>query len=107
MEEINVSAILSGYMGEMERSNRRFRMVSDADPMDAFASYYTGQGYAQSGEPEEALVWFKRSMDLDPYLRSAIYDFHETGLISKLVCIAQCFTSTSQPNIPITYFLKL
>jgi len=73
LRALYVSAILSGYMGEMERSNRRFRMVSDADPLDAFASYYTGQGYAQSGEPEEALVWFKRSMELDPYLRSAIY----------------------------------
>lgn len=73
LRALYVSGILTGYMGDVERSNALFRQVSDADPEDAFAAYYTGQGYAQSGEHELALDWFEQSMALDPYLRSAIY----------------------------------
>lgn len=73
LRALYVSAILSGYMGEIDRSNERFRLVADTDPQDAFAAYYTGQGYAQAGQHEDAMRWFERSMELDPYLRSAIY----------------------------------
>ena len=73
LRALYISAILSGYMGDVETSNTRFQQVAEVDPADAFAAYYTGQGFAQSGEHERALQWFKRSMELDPYLRSAIY----------------------------------
>ncbi|MBG83815.1 MAG: hypothetical protein CMJ40_04625 [Phycisphaerae bacterium] len=73
LRALYVSAILSGYMGDVETSNNRFRLVAEADPSDAYAAYYTGQGFAQSGEHAQAIEWFERSMELDPYLRSAIY----------------------------------
>lgn len=79
LRALYVSAILSGYMGDIDKSNIRFQIVSEADPVDAFAAYYTGQGFAQTGRPEEALRWFRRSMELDPYLRSAIYGAAQTS----------------------------
>ncbi|MCP4040683.1 MAG: tetratricopeptide repeat protein, partial [Gammaproteobacteria bacterium] len=50
-----------------------FRAVADGDPKDAYAAYYLAQCLAQQSEYEQALEWYRRSLALDPYLRSAYY----------------------------------
>jgi hypothetical protein len=47
--------------------------VTEADPTNAEAYYHVGQCYMQLQQFEEALPWFKRAIEIDPYLRSAHY----------------------------------
>ena len=47
--------------------------MTEADPTNAEAYYHVGQCYMQLQQFEEALPWFKRAIEIDPYLRSAYY----------------------------------
>ena len=49
------------------------RFVAEADPQDPYAAYYYGSALEQADRSDEALVLFRRAMDLDPYLKSACY----------------------------------
>ena len=61
------------YQGEAEPALAGFLQVFSVDPSDADAAYHTGQSLMQLERVGEAIEWYERSIDLDPYLRSAYY----------------------------------
>nr|MBS0020864.1 VCBS repeat-containing protein [Gammaproteobacteria bacterium] len=68
-----VAGLLRLYVADAVPALRHFQRVTEGDPKDAYAAYYVAQCLAQQGQPQEALVWYRRSMALDPYLRSSYY----------------------------------
>lgn len=68
-----VAALLYLYLGLVRQSAEHLRIVTREAPDDAYAAYYMGQTLAQQGEHEQALVWYRRAVMLDPYLRSGYY----------------------------------
>lgn len=68
-----VSGLLHLYLGETGPALERLRAVVEADPDDAYAAYFLAQALAQERRLDEALEWYRRALDLDPYLRSAYY----------------------------------
>ncbi|MEM9383484.1 MAG: FG-GAP-like repeat-containing protein [Pseudomonadota bacterium] len=67
-----VAGLLRLYEGAQSAALIHFQKVAQADPGDAYAAYYTGQLLAVD-YPEQALDWFERAIETDPYLRSAYY----------------------------------
>ncbi|MEO0424289.1 MAG: FG-GAP-like repeat-containing protein, partial [Pseudomonadota bacterium] len=67
-----VAGLLRLYEGAQVAALEHFQQVAEADPSDAYAAYYTGQ-LLSGDDPEEALRWFERAIETDPYLRSAYY----------------------------------
>ena len=61
------------HMGEGELALVCFQDVFAGDPGDADVAYHVGQCLIQLQRPDEALTWYERAIDLDPYLRSAYY----------------------------------
>ncbi|MEE8459605.1 MAG: FG-GAP-like repeat-containing protein, partial [Phycisphaerales bacterium] len=47
--------------------------VARGDPDDPYAAYFYGSALEQADRTDEALAEYRRALDLDPYLRSAIY----------------------------------
>jgi len=47
--------------------------VARGDPDDPYAAYFHGSALEQADRADEALAEYRRALDLDPYLRSAIY----------------------------------
>ncbi len=47
--------------------------VARLDPDDPYAAYFYGSALEQADRTDEALAEYRRALDLDPYLRSAIY----------------------------------
>ena len=47
--------------------------VAHGDPGDPYAAYFHGRALEQADRADEALAEYRRALDLDPYLRSAIY----------------------------------
>lgn len=68
-----VSGLLRLYLDEPDRAMEHFRFVAQRDADDPYAAYYVAQSYAQRGEHEEALQWYRNALEVDPYLRSAYY----------------------------------
>ena len=67
------SGILRLYLGEAEAALPIFSAVAQADPADAYTTYFLGQAYLQLGRFAEAAEWLLRTTELDPYLRSAYW----------------------------------
>ena len=70
------SALLMRRTGEPEKMQQAFEhytKVAEAHPTDAYAAYRVGACYRDDGEYETALEWFERSIENDPYMRSAYY----------------------------------
>ncbi|MCH2149033.1 MAG: tetratricopeptide repeat protein, partial [Phycisphaerales bacterium] len=68
-----MAGLLQFNQGDLLGAYDSFQSVVDSDPSDAYALYYLGQVEQQRGETEQALVQYEGAMELDPYLRSAIY----------------------------------
>jgi len=68
-----VSGLLRLYLDEPDRAMEHFVFVANADETDPYAAYYVAQSNAQRGNYEEALKWYERALELDPYLRSGYY----------------------------------
>ena len=68
-----VRGLLSLHGGDSQAAFDDFLAVARADPDDSEAAYYVGQSLMQLENHEEALVWFDRAAEEDPYLRSAYY----------------------------------
>ena len=66
-------AILYLFASEPESALELFSQVVAADATDAYAQYYAGQCHFQLGRYDQALDYFRRTQQLDPYLRSAYY----------------------------------
>jgi Tfp pilus assembly protein PilF len=66
------------HMGDVEPSLVCFQYVVEGDSGDADAAYHVGQCLIQLQRPDEALAWYERAIDLDPYLRSAYYRSFQT-----------------------------
>ncbi len=47
--------------------------VAHGDPGDSYAAYFHGSALEQADRTDEALAEYRRALELDPYLRSAIY----------------------------------
>ena len=58
---------------ETEAALSHFKAVTEVDEGDAYAAYFAGQCHLQMGQFEQALELFRRSLTVDPYLRSAYY----------------------------------
>ncbi|MEZ6115791.1 MAG: FG-GAP-like repeat-containing protein [Pirellulaceae bacterium] len=56
--------------GDPEKALEMFSKVSDKDPTDGYATYYTGQCLAELSRLEEALEKFQLAIERDPYLRA-------------------------------------
>jgi hypothetical protein len=61
------------YIGDTEQALVHFDRVAAAAPEDAHVAYFRAQTLSQLGRIEEALVDYRRAIELDPYLRSAYY----------------------------------
>ncbi|MCH8314552.1 MAG: VCBS repeat-containing protein [Planctomycetes bacterium] len=76
LRALYVAAILLKRTGEPRNMATAFQYaqrVAEADPLDAYAAYQVGSGYRDAGKFSEALTWFERAVELDPYLQSAYY----------------------------------
>ncbi|MEE9129008.1 MAG: FG-GAP-like repeat-containing protein [Phycisphaerales bacterium] len=76
LRALYVAAILlkrSGDPRNMAIAFQYSQRVAEADPLDAYAVYQVGSGYRDAGKFPEALAWFERAVELDPYLQSAYY----------------------------------
>jgi Flp pilus assembly protein TadD len=68
-----VAGLLRLYLASPQEALGHFKRVAEADPEDPYAAYYLAQCLAQLSDHEQAYQWYRRAMDLDPYLRSAYY----------------------------------
>ncbi len=68
-----VAGLMRFYIGDTELSLVHLSQVADAAPEDAHVAYFLAQALSQLGRIEDALTQYKRSIELDPYLRSAYY----------------------------------
>ena len=59
----------SGEPGALEH----LQFVVGSDPDDPYSAYFYGSALEQAGRTGEAEAMYRRAIDLDPYLRSAIY----------------------------------
>ena len=59
------------YLGRPDQALVHFRRCADAVPGDPHASFYVGQCLELTGNDRDALVWYRRAAELDPFLRSA------------------------------------
>ena len=76
LRALYVAALLLKRTGDpqnMATAFQYYQRVAEADPLDAYAAYQVGSGYRDAGEFAEALTWFERAVELDPYLQSAYY----------------------------------
>ncbi len=64
---------LSLHGGDSRAAFDDFLAVAKVDPGDPDAAYHVGQSLMQLKKHEEALIWFDRAVEGDPYLRSAYY----------------------------------
>ena len=64
------TGLLLEYTGENEQALEHFQIVVKADPKDAFAAYYLGKCWGTAGQLEQAIQSYKKSIELDQYLRS-------------------------------------
>ena len=67
------AGLLLLYRGDADVANAKFQRVVDASGDDAYAAYWLGQCQAEQQQYEEALKWYQKAAQLDPYLRSAYY----------------------------------
>ncbi|MHC5002704.1 MAG: FG-GAP-like repeat-containing protein [Planctomycetota bacterium] len=72
------TGLLTLYLGSPDDALGHFRLVADADSADAYAAYYVAACFAQGQEHEQALAWYERARELDPYLQSAVYGLAQT-----------------------------
>ena len=68
-----VAGLLRLYLSSPAEALAHFQAVAQGDPTDAYAAYYLGQCLAQQGDQTQALSWYRKALELDPYLRSAYY----------------------------------
>ncbi len=76
LRALYLAAILLKRTGDPRNMATAFQYsqrVAEADPLDAYAAYQVGSGYRDAGKFSEALTWFERAVELDPYLQSAYY----------------------------------
>jgi Tfp pilus assembly protein PilF len=59
------------YLGRPEQALQHFRRCAEAVPGDPHASFYVGQCLELTGADTDALAWYRRAAELDPFLRSA------------------------------------
>ncbi|MBM4110493.1 MAG: hypothetical protein FJ254_03920 [Phycisphaerae bacterium] len=59
------------YLGRPEAALEHLRRCADAVPGDPHASFYVGQCLELTGHDVDALSWYRRAAELDPFLRSA------------------------------------
>jgi len=73
LRAIYLRGLLHLHGGQSEAAYDDFLVVVEADPEDAEATYHIGQASMQLENFDEALGWFKKAIEGDPYLRSAYY----------------------------------
>lgn len=73
LRAIYMSGLIHLYRGEIEPATAFLRQAADADQADAYAAYFLGQAYLQKSAYADAAEWLVRSIELDPYLRSAYW----------------------------------
>ncbi len=73
-----VRGLLLIHGGDSQAAYEDFLAVAEADPDDPESAYYVGQCLMQLEDHEQALVWFDRAVEGDPYLRSAYYRAFQT-----------------------------
>jgi tetratricopeptide (TPR) repeat protein len=73
-----VAGLVNLYLGLPDVALTHFEFVANTDSQDAHAAYYRAQCLAQLADYEQAITWYQRAMELDPYLRSAYYGAFQT-----------------------------
>jgi tetratricopeptide (TPR) repeat protein len=73
-----VAGLVQLYLGYPDDAAEHFEFVAKTDPNDAHAAYYLAQCLAQQSDYEQAITWYQKAMELDPYLRSAYYGAFQT-----------------------------
>ena len=73
-----VSGLVKLYLGFPDEALTHFEFVANTDSQDAHAAYYRAQCLAQLADYGQAITWYQRAMELDPYLRSAYYGAFQT-----------------------------
>ncbi len=70
--------LLELHAGEAEAALADFEVVVAADAKDPDAVYFVGQCLMQLERTDEALEFYQKAIELDPYLRSAYYRAFQT-----------------------------
>jgi Tfp pilus assembly protein PilF len=73
-----LAGLVQLYLGFAVEALPHFEIVVSADSQDAYAMYYLAQCLAQQADYDQALAWYQRAMEVDPYLRSAYYGAFQT-----------------------------
>lgn len=68
-----IAGLMRFYIGQSEAALAHFEVLIEKVPDDAHVAYFTAQALGQLDRHEEALVLYQRSIELDPYMRSAYY----------------------------------
>lgn len=66
------------FLGRPDEALPHFAFVAERDPSDPHAAYYHGQCLDLAGRDSDALAEYRRSVALDPYLRSALLGVQRT-----------------------------
>jgi hypothetical protein len=68
-----VRGLVHLYRGDNELALSDLEYVALRDSRDAYAAYFYAQALFQSDRLDDAIVWYRRSVERDPYLRSGYY----------------------------------
>ncbi len=60
------------FLGAPEIATRHFGVAAEADRNDPYAAFYLGQCREFEGNADEARTWYRRAIEIDPYLRSPL-----------------------------------
>ena len=60
------------FLGAPEVATVHFGVAAEADRNDPYAAFYLGQCREFEGNADEARAWYRRAIEIDPYLRSPL-----------------------------------
>lgn len=68
-----IRGLLKQHSGDIASAAIDFKFVLDTQQNDAYAAYFLAQGFAQQQQYQQALDWYQKAINYDPYLRSVYY----------------------------------
>jgi tetratricopeptide (TPR) repeat protein len=60
------------FLGSPDIATEHFRVAAEADRNDPYAAFYLAQCREFEGNADEARTWYRRAIEIDPYLRSPL-----------------------------------
>ena len=64
--------LLNGPLGRHAEALERFKKAAELDPRSPIILRAAGEGYAGVGRFDESLAWYRKTIEIDPVLRTVI-----------------------------------